>query len=87
LASKILAIASKRLPKDWENKYSYQPLLLETFVQTDKFKGTCYKAANWIQLGETKGRGKLDVKNEYKLPIKTIYAYPLHKRTSQLLRL
>lgn len=86
LASKLLAYAAKRLPEDWENNYSYKPVLLETFVQKNKFKGTCYRAANWIELGDTKGRGKLDVKNEYKLPIKTIYIYPLHKQACQLLR-
>ena len=86
LASKLLASAAKRLPKDWESNYSYQPLLLETFVQKNKFSGTCYRAANWIKLGDTKGRGKLDVKNEYKLPTKTIYVYPLRKQTCKLLR-
>ena len=86
LASKILASAAKRLPKDWEKKYSYKPVLLETFVQKNKFKGTCYRAANWLKLGDTKGRGKLDIKNEYKLPIKSIYVYPLHKHACQLLR-
>lgn len=86
LASKLLASAAKRIPQDWQRKYSYQPLLLETFVQKNKFKGTCYRAANWIQLGDTKGRGKLDVKKEYKLPIKTIYVYPLRKRACQSLK-
>jgi len=86
LASKLLASAAKRLPKDWERNYSYQPLLLETFVQKNKFNGTCYRAANWIKLGVTKGRGKLDVKNEYKLHIKTIYVYPMHKHACQILR-
>jgi hypothetical protein len=86
LASKLLACSAKQLPKDWENKYSYKPVLLETFVQKNKFAGTCYRAANWIKLGDTKGRGKLDVKNEYNLPIKTIYVYPLSKNACQLLR-
>jgi len=79
LASRILSLAAKRLPDHWKQKYAYRPVLLETFVEQDRFRGTCYQAANWIKLGYTKGRGKLDVKNEYKLPIKAIYVYPLSK--------
>lgn len=79
LASRTLSLAAKKLPCDWLERYSYKPALMETFVQNNKFKGTCYKAANWITLGETKGRGKLDTKHEHKLPIKTIFAIPLTK--------
>jgi len=77
LGSKILSMASRRLASDWENRYNYRPQLLETFVEKNRFAGTCYKAANWIFVGETKGRGKLDVKNEYKLPVKSVFLYPL----------
>ena len=70
-------MAAKRLPADWQARYNYQPVLLETFVERDRFKGTCYKAAGWQCVGETKGRGKLDVANEYKLPVKTIWVKPL----------
>lgn len=80
LASRILANIAKRLPQDWQARYGYQPLLLETFVQRDRFHGTCYRAANWICVGQTKGRGKLDRKNLYPLPVKDIFLYPLHKR-------
>ncbi len=80
LASKILATVAKRLPKDWENRYGYQPFLLETFVEKDRFRGTCYRAANWIHVGETQGRGKLDRYNRCLLPVKYIFLYPLHKR-------
>jgi hypothetical protein len=80
LASKILAAAVKRLPKDWEDQYGYQPLLFETFVDKDRFRGTCYRAANWIQVGETQGRGKLDRNNRRSLPVKNIFLYPLQKR-------
>ena len=59
LASKILSLTARQLPNDWEEKYNIQPVLLESFVQKDRFAGTCYKAANWIKLGQTKGRGKL----------------------------
>ena len=79
LASRLLSMATRQLADDWQDRYGYRPVLVETFVQTSRFQGTCYKAANWIYLGETKGRGKLDVKNEYKLPIKMIMVYPLIK--------
>jgi hypothetical protein len=85
LASRILANMAKRLPQDWQTRYGYQPLLLETFVQKNRFKGTCYRAANWIYVGETQGRGKLDRKNERLLPVKDIFLYPLHKRFRQKL--
>lgn len=54
-------------------------MLLETFVERPRFRGTCYQAANWILLGETKGRGKLDVRRQALLPKKAIWVYPLHK--------
>ena len=77
LASKILSMVATRLPGDWQGRYGYRPVLLETFVQSDRFQGTCYKAANWIHVGVTQGRGKLDVKNQYALPKKDIWLYPL----------
>jgi hypothetical protein len=79
LASKLLAMAALRLPLDWHQRYGYQPLLLETFVESSRFYGTCYKAANWIRVGQTQGRGKLDVKHQANLPIKDVYLYPLSK--------
>lgn len=77
LASRILAKAIKRLRCDWQQKYNYSPVLVETFVEKARFAGTSYKAAGWKLVGETKGRGKLDVRNEYKLPVKTIWVMPL----------
>lgn len=79
LASKILSLCAKRLPVDWQDIYGYRPVLMETFVEKDRFAGTCYKAANWIHVGSTQGRGKLDRFKEYKLPVKDIYLYPLDK--------
>ena len=79
LASKILSMCSYRVVKDFYDSYGYRPVLLETFVEKGRFAGTSYKAANWIYLGVTKGRGKLDQYNEYRLPVKDIYVYPLHK--------
>jgi hypothetical protein len=76
LASTLLGMVTRALADDWQQRYNYRPVLLETFVETARFRGTCYKAANWIYLGETQGRGKLDLEQ---LPIKTIWVYPLVK--------
>ena len=77
LASKLLAIVAKRIPQDWSRLYGYKPVLLETFVEAHRFHGTCYKAANWLYVGQTKGRGKLDVHNSASLPKKGIFLFPL----------
>lgn len=78
LASKILSLICKRLPDDWQARYQYKPVLLETFIESQKFRGTCYKAANWVYLGQTKGRGRNDQVNQKPhLPIKDILIYPL----------
>ncbi len=79
LASKVLSQAITRLPRDWLERYKYQPVLLETFVQQDRYQGISYKASNWIRVGQTKGRGKLDQTNTNRLPIKDIWLYPLDK--------
>lgn len=79
LASRILSIIAKRIAADWHERYCYEPVLLETFVEKKRFTGTCYKASNWMCVGDTKGRGKLDVHNECKLPVKSIWLYPLRK--------
>lgn len=77
LASKVLAMAARRLAADWEEAYATCPVLLETFVQKDRFAGTCYRAANWIVLGDTKGRGRLDVRHLNAVPVKTVFVHPL----------
>lgn len=77
LASRCLAMATRRLADDWQKRYGYRPVLAETFVETPRFLATCYKAANWIHVGETKGRGKLDVHFKAQLPKKSIWLYPL----------
>lgn len=79
LASKVLSLAIKQLQEDWLREYCYAPVLLETFVDTSHFAGTCYKASNWIYLGETQGRGRMDREREYALSHKAIYMYPLQK--------
>ena len=85
LASRILAAVAKRLPRDWDRRYGYQPYLLETFVERDRFPGTCYRAANWSYVGDTQGRGKLDRQHRHALPVKHVYLYPLHRRFRQKL--
>ena len=70
---------------DWQERYGYKPVLIETFVQSDRFQGTSYKASNWIHVGETQGRGKLDVKHENAIPKKSVWLYPLARNFRQLL--
>lgn len=83
LASRILALVCHRLPDDWQGRYGYRPLLAETFVDKERFAGTCYKAANWLCVGETQGRGKMDRTNACDQPVKTIWLYPLQRRRWQ----
>lgn len=77
LASWSLAEVANRIQKDWYRKHRYTPLLLETFVDIEKYHGTCYKAANWTYLGNTKGRGRQDVSHKNLSSPKAIYMYPL----------
>jgi hypothetical protein len=77
LASRILALTSRRVSRDWLARYGYQPVLLETFVEKPRFTGICYKASNWLYLGDTQGRGKLDTLHRRNQPIKGIWVYPL----------
>ena len=76
LASHVLSLVSRRISADWERKYGHPVLLLETFVD-GRFRGTCYKAANWVRVGRTAGRGRDDRRHERALPEKEIYLYPL----------
>ncbi len=77
LASKVLSLAVSRLAADWKDQYGIEPVLVETFVEKGRFKGICYRAANWEHIGETKGRGRQDRLNEHSLAVKDIYIYPL----------
>jgi hypothetical protein len=86
LASRILATVARRLPGDWNGRYGYRPVLIETFVERERFQGTCYRAANWIHVGQTQGRGKLDVKHEHAVPVKEVFLFPLHKQFRRKLR-
>lgn len=77
LASHILGLLTRRLTRDWQERYAHSVFLVETFVEQNRFKGTCYKAANWILLGETQGRSRQDRYNTLRVPVKDIYVYPL----------
>ena len=79
LASMILSRSAHQLPQDWEAQYGYRPLLLETVVDAQRFAGTCYRAANWIHIGQTAGRGRMDRHTLRQEPVKDIYLYPLHR--------
>lgn len=85
LASTILSQAIRTVPVDWQNIYGYVPLLMETFVDKERFDGASYKAANWIYVGDTKGRGKVDRFNKYPSSIKKIFIYPLSKKCKSFL--
>jgi hypothetical protein len=77
LASYILSQVVRRISRDWTVKYGHPIYLLETFVEQNRFKGTCYKASNWIYVGNTTGRGRNSVHGGDAIPIKDIYIYPL----------
>ena len=79
LASHLLAMAMRQLPEDFEECYKYRPLLVESFVDTSQFVGTCYRAANWIRVGRTQGYGRQNRLQQSPVTIKDIYMYPLEK--------
>ncbi|MBC7993381.1 MAG: DUF4338 domain-containing protein [Rhizobacter sp.] len=85
LASKILSRVARQLPLDWQQRYGYRPVLFETFVESERHRGTCYKAANWVHVGQTTGRGKKSVVHRQIIPIKDIWLYPLRKDSVSIL--
>jgi len=86
MASQALSLAARRIGMDWLERYSYAPVLLETFVDTTYYSGTCYKAANWSYLGQTQGRGRKDRYHERLLTEKAVYVYPLHREFRDILK-
>lgn len=78
LASKVLSLSLRRLTADWERTYGHPIYLAETFIDIARFKGTCYRAANWLEVGQTKGSAKKGNKYRYHGKPKAIYLYPLH---------
>lgn len=86
LASKVLALNTRQLERDWFAFYREPICLLETFVETGRFQGTCYRAANWAKVGETTGRGKYDRHYQRSEPVKAVFLYPLNKKFREQLR-
>ena len=76
---------ARQAPRDWERMYAHPIHLLETFVDPERFRGTCYRAANWIVVGQTTGRGKDSPSKRPNRSIKQVLALPLHRRFRQLL--
>lgn len=86
LASHLLGHIARRIAQDWQRKYGHGLCALETFVDQERFTGTCYRAANWLRVGQTTGRTRNDVVNRGPLSsIKDVYVYPLAKRFRQTL--
>jgi hypothetical protein len=80
LASHLLGRMVRRLSDDWEGVYEHPVYYAETFVDPSRFRGTCYRAANWVDLDRTTGRGKDDQTNRPNRPLKEVLGYPLTKR-------
>jgi hypothetical protein len=86
LASHVLSQVLRRLRADWQSKYSRPLHLVESFVDTSRFVGSCYRAANWIEVGQTTGRTRQDRSNQIQVPPKRVLVYPLTKDFRRLLR-
>jgi hypothetical protein len=78
LASHVLGLAVRRVATDWPARYGYAPLLVETFVEAAHFAGTCYRAANWVEVGQTQGRGRQDRRHQRAASVKRVFVYALH---------
>lgn len=77
LASHILGRVARRIAADWQARYGHPVVLLETFVERDRFRGSCYRAANWIGVGQTQGRTRQDRAHRIEAPVKEVLVYPL----------
>ena len=88
LASAVLSRVSRRVSRDWQAKYGHPIHVLESFVEHDHFTGACYRAANWVHVGQTKGRSRQNRPDgtREQVPVKDIYLYPLHRRFRQSLQ-
>jgi hypothetical protein len=80
LASHILSLAARQMPRDWWAAYRARPVLLETLVDAARYHGGCYRAANWIEAGLTQGRGRMDSSGKAQGARKHIFLFPLHRR-------
>lgn len=85
LASHILALAARQLPQDWQARYAVEPVLMETLVDPTRYRGTCYRAANWRETGMTQGRGRMDRFHTGGSVPKQIFLFPLHRYWRQRL--
>jgi hypothetical protein len=85
LASHVLGRIVRRIREDWQKSYGHDVVLVETFVEIRRFRGTCYRAANWVYVGRTKGRSRNDRYNTLRVPQKDIYVYPLRSRFREIL--
>ena len=85
LASHVLGRIARRISADWMQKYGHPIIMLETFVECNRFRGTCYQAANWQWVGETMGRSRNDRYSTLRVPAKDVYVYPLVKRAKEML--
>jgi hypothetical protein len=85
LASHILGRVARRIAADWQARYGQPVRLLETFVERERFRGSCYRAANWIWVGQTQGRTRQDRHSQIQAPVKDVWVYPLHARFRQAL--
>jgi len=85
LASHLLSRCAKIISSDWEKLYNHPVYWLETFVDTERFKGTCYKSANWLYLGKTKGLGKNAQTKKVNRSFKAVWGYPLRRNFRELL--
>jgi hypothetical protein len=85
LASHLLALATRRLSADWQVRYGHPVWLVETFVESDRFAGTAYKAAGWLELGQTTGRTRQDRQRTLQSPRKSVWVQPLHAAFRQRL--
>jgi len=77
LASHVLGLSARVVVRDWESRYGIRPLLMESFVQRERFAGTSYRAANWVHVGRSVGRGRQDRGHAAEEPVKDLYVYPL----------
>lgn len=85
LASHVLGLATRQLAGDWQQRYGYKPVLVETFVDSSRYRGTCYRAANWIELGMTEGRGRQDRARQEQLARKHVFVYALQRNWRKIL--
>jgi hypothetical protein len=85
LASHVLGRIGRRIREDWVNTYGHEVVLLESFVEVSRFRGTCYRAANWVYVGKTKGRSRNDRGHCMEVPVKDVYLYPLRSRFREIL--